>query len=140
MNERVEIEFHCTQLPGGERFLALQQADAYVQVVSANLDSALFRFPVTLRRHKGSGDWDFGGDCVKGTAGERFVYLCWCLQEGERFVMQGRVKVPLYVIPQDQITHALEHQTPLIASLILTNAKGLPVTGTIKPLSLLWEV
>ena len=141
MLESVVFEFHCTEIPVVENlFLALQEGDALVQAVPTTDSTALFRFSATVRPSKQVGRVDFGGACIQGTPESRFVYLCWCEPGGNSLRMTMRAKIPLYALTAEQVHLAIRLQTPLQAQISLSNPKGKPATGTLKPDCILWQI
>lgn len=141
MAESVVFEFHCTAVPVVENlFLALQEGTVLVQAVPTTENTARFRFTVTVRPAKQAGSVDFGGACIQGKPESRFVYLCWCVEEGGVLRMTMRAKIPLHALTTEQVNLALRLQIPIQASLKLSNEKGKPATGTLKPDCVLWQV
>ncbi len=130
LRERVEVEFICRSLPGSERHervnvrLGIQAGERVEQDVSADSDFALFRLFVVAREGKEAGTLDFGGEFVKGTAEERFVYLSWGTREGEAWERFARTKVPLTRLTLELVNRAIGEGRPLRAALRLTDAKG----------------
>lgn len=130
MRERLEIEFVCSNLPGdiwngrqGVR-LGVQAGERVEQDVSADENGALFRLFVVVREGKEPGTLDFGGEFVKGTANERFVYLSWGVRHGAAWETLGRTKVPLTCIGAERARRAIAEGNPLRAALSLSDSRG----------------
>jgi hypothetical protein len=141
MAESVAFEFHCAEIPSvANLFLALQEGTGLVQAIPTSESTALFRFMATVRPSKLAGKSDFGGACIQGTPDSRFVYLCWCVQEGGLLRMTMRAKISLQPLTAEQVNLALRLQAPLQAQISLSNEKGRPATGTLKPDKVLWQV
>lgn len=145
LRKRVEVEFMCRNLPRRELHervdarLGIQVGERVEQDVSVDSDFALFRLVVFAREGKEAGSLDFGGDFVKGTAEERFVYLSWGTRRGEAWAMFARTKVPLTRITPELVNRALVEGVPLRATLCLTDPKGRRPSSLRSEESVVWE-
>lgn len=141
----VDIEFECRDLPGAESEqwrslrLGIQKGKEVEDDVAADADVARFQFTLHARREEDSGLPVFTGPYAQGTPAERFVYLCWGERDGEQFRMSMRVKVPLADLTWEQVQAAASSGHPIRAVLHLTDAKGKPLTATIKGPYMEWE-
>lgn len=134
------------KLPGqrfGERedvHLGIQRGREVVG--SVPVDGADVRFDLTLDVIVGDsgGAADFRGPYVQGTRGARFFYLSWGqIGEDGAFAMFARVKLPLPALDADALARLKTGDTPLTALVELSDARGRPVTASVRAPQLVWE-
>ena len=83
---------------------------------------------------------DFRGPYVHGTRGARFLYLSWGqIGADGAFAMFGRVKLPLPALDADALARLKTGATPLTAVAELSDARGRPVTASLRAPQLVWE-
>jgi len=87
-----------------------------------------------------AGAADFRGPYVQGTRGARFFYLSWGqIGEDGAFAMFARVKLPLPALDADALARLKTGDTPLTALVELSDARGRPVTASLRAPQLVWE-
>jgi hypothetical protein len=80
-------------------------------------------------------DGDVRGPAVHGRRGERFLYLTWGDPAGENWRMFKRTKLML-----DPMVEELPDETDsLIVTVDLTDARGIPRSGRLKPPAIRWS-
>lgn len=111
-------------------------------VGSVPVDVTEVRFDLTLDVIVGDdgGAADFRGPYVQGTRGARFFYLSWGqIGEDSAFAMFARVKLPLPALDADALARLKTGDTPLTALVELSDARGRPVTASLRAPQLVWE-
>lgn len=78
---------------------------------------------------------DFRGPAVHGKRGERFLYLTWGDVAGGSFSMFRRLKLML-----DDLGPDVTSATQAIGVLSMTDAKGGPLCGRVKPHQITWTL
>lgn len=110
---------------------------AYVPVTAADAQFALL---LDLLVGEDGGVSDFRGPYAQGPRGARFVYLSWGrIDEAGEFAMIGRVKLPLPALDLDALARLKDGNTLLTARAELSDARGRPVTGSLRAPQLIWE-
>ncbi len=143
--ERVDIEFVCRNLTGSYALtregvhLGIQIGEQVEQEVPIANEPALFRLFVYVREGKLPGTVDFGGEAVKGTAEERFVYLSWGVRSGYGWDRFARTKVPLTRITPELLNRVLAEGRPLRANLRLLDERGRNVAALRGEEQVIWE-
>jgi hypothetical protein len=132
----ITIEILCRELPaGGDRslHLGIQRDDEIVD--STPVDAKEIVFKPTLRAQRNAdGSTNFLGPFAHGPKSERFIYLVWATKLGKASMqMVGRIKLHLNHLTWQTVAAAAEHDEPLRTRLALTNAKGKPVTASVRP-------
>jgi hypothetical protein len=105
----------------------LQEVEVQVR---GDAKSATWTFEVTTKVDA-DGNRDFGGPFVHGKRGERFVYVSWGDGSGDSFTMFRRAKLMLHEAPTTDGT--------AVATIHLTDGKGLPICARLKPPALEWS-
>ena len=82
---------------------------------------------------------DYRGPWVQGKRGDRFLYLSWGHDEGQRFVMARRAKLMLGVLDPAEMVEAREGAV-LEGRLSLVDARGEPVCAAIRPPAIRWTL
>lgn len=146
----IEIEIHCTNFPTAQQVgssqlrLGIQQKRKTVDDVLVTAEPVpehiVFRFALRVRGAQGEGAPNFLGDYAQGTPATRFVYLCWGTREHDEWVPQARAKIPLHGITWEQIEAATSAAEPICATISCTDAKGKPITASLKPNTFSWNV
>ena len=87
------------------------------------------------------GALDFKGPAVHGKRGERFLYLTWgnVASDGS-FTMFRRAKLMLNRVEDDLIHTAEASDTPLVATVDLTDGCGGPRCARVDPPALTWAL
>ncbi len=116
--------------------VALQVGRGPAGLVPGDAEAATWRAEVTVVERDGLRD--FRGPAVQGRKGERFLYLTWGQvdsgADGDTFTMFRRAKLMLDDVP------ALDAGPfTVIASVDLTDTRGGPRCGRLKPPALTWE-
>lgn len=134
------------KLPG-QRFGGREEVHIGIQRGSEVVDSvpvadADVQFDLTLDLLVGDGGGadDFHGPYVHGTRGARFLYLSWGQigADGEP-AMFARLKLPLPALDADALARLKTGATPLTAIAELSDARGRPVTASLRAPQLVWE-
>ncbi len=135
--QTVTFEFECIELPGRafgdykEVRLGIQEGKEVKHDVPGDAAEARFRFALDVTRNPRSGLPTFSGAYAQGTPESRFVYLCW----GERVdgTWNGfrRAKIMLGHLGWDCIHEAVTKQQPIRARIVVTDAKGGPVSASL---------
>jgi hypothetical protein len=136
----VTVEIRGVELPGrtcgphhGIR-VGLRQGSETVETVAGDATRASWEAPVKVRA--GKDGYDFTGASVRGRRGERFLALGWLDGTGHLF---RAAKLPLTAADPDVVRAALENDTPLVATVHLTDEDGLPRCATVKAPHLVWS-
>jgi hypothetical protein len=109
--------------------VGVQRGREVVDLVAGDAANATFEFEVGVRNGR------FAGPYVHGRGDQRFIYLSWGeITEGE-FRMFRRAKVQL-----DSLDPTKVDGRTVIAELGLTDAKGHPTCGSIRPPAVEWCV
>jgi hypothetical protein len=114
--------------------VALQVGRDPAGLVPGDAESATWRAEVTIVERGGLRD--FRGPAVQGKKGERFLYLTWGQidRDSKGFTMFRRAKLMLDDVP------ALDASpVTVIASVDLTDDRGGPRCGRLKPPAIQWE-
>jgi hypothetical protein len=83
---------------------------------------------------------DVRGPYIEGRPGERFIYLNWGTSNDDgRMNMFRRAKLMLDAVPGDVLAKAAANGT-LVGRLGLTDAKGQPLCGSVRPPAIEWSV
>jgi hypothetical protein len=141
----VQVVIRGHQLPGrtfcGDEtwdnvHVALQVGRDPAGLVPGDAEMATWRAEVTVVERDGLRD--FRGPAVQGKKGERFLYLTWgqidTAAGGDTFTMFRRAKLMLDDVPALDSSPAT-----VIASVDLTDEKGGPRCGRLKPPALTWQ-
>lgn len=148
MNDSTEIllQFDCRNLPGAARAewqavrLGIQQGRVVVDDVSGDVSQVTFTIPLRVTQQGGTDQLNFGGPFVHGPARERFVYLFWGTRQDGTWEMVRRAKVHLRQLGWSSIQRALERREPIRATLDLTDARGGPLSGSVKDQNIEWQL
>lgn len=145
MNERQPVQFQIEglNLPGAAWSvlrLGLQIGAKVVQDVPADAEEVTFRFSAEVGRNRKSGVPQFFGPAIHGPSDGQFVYLSWGQREGETWNIVRRAKLPLAGIGWELIQRATTGQKPVRIQLNMTDARGQPITASIKPNAIEWFV
>jgi hypothetical protein len=114
--------------------VALQVGRDPAGLVPGDADSATWRAEVTIVERDGFRD--FRGPAVQGKKGERFLYLTWGQidSDSKAFTMFRRAKLLLDDVPALETSPAT-----VVASVDLTDDRGCPRCGRLKPPAIQWE-
>jgi hypothetical protein len=83
--------------------------------------------------------FDLQGPYIQGPPGARFIYLSWgTVDDAKKFELFRRAKLWLDCIPSDVVTSAVD-QGLLVGRLGLTDRKGDPLCGTVRPPLIEWS-
>lgn len=143
---RVQFEFSCIHLPGAtfeghsRLRLGIQKGKMVVDDVPANAPGATFRFAMTVKENARIGQPNLTGPYAQGTPADRFVYLCRGERDGDTWDGFRRAKVKIGHLTWAQIDAAVQAQTPIRATIEMTDAKGEPIAATVKPGHITWHV
>lgn len=120
--------------------LGIQRKREVVSVVPRSTASATFTLDVDVVS-PGDGVLDFRGPFVHGKRGDRFLYLSWgeVARDGS-FGMVQRTKIRLGFIDPSLVERALDTGATLQGTLELSDQRGCPRSGTLKPEHIAWEV
>lgn len=148
MNERTEIliQLDCRNLPGAARAewqavrLGVQQGRAVVDDVAGDVPQVTFTIPLRVTGQPATDLPDFGGPFVHGARRERFVYLCWGTRRDGTWETIQRAKVHLRQLDWPSIQRAVEHGLPIQAMLDMTDARGGPLSGSVKDHNIEWHL
>lgn len=82
---------------------------------------------------------DLRGPYIQGSPGRRFIYLSWGVGGGPgSFAMFRRAKLWLDAVPADVMAAAVEGGL-LVGRLGLTDAKGWPLSASVRPPRIAWS-
>lgn len=85
------------------------------------------------------GEPDFRGPHVDGKRGDRHIYLDWFNREPDgQLKLFRRAKVMLEGLDPSVVEHAERTGAPVVCTIELTNAKGLPTTARFRADDLYW--
>lgn len=139
MKQRVQMECICVEPPAGnDLWIGLQEGRSVVQDVRADFSEQTFRFTLDVQPGA-NGQPNFTGAYAQGTPADRFVYLCWGQRVGGVWVGVRRAKIRLGELSWETIRAAIDADQPIRARISLTDAKGQPITASLKPGQMEWE-
>jgi hypothetical protein len=138
-----EIELECIDLPlvpvgSGELRLGVQAGKDVRQDVVLAAGQVIFRFPLAVAVDPRDGALRFSGDFAHGPRGGQFIYLCWGERVGGEWQGLRRAKLPLYTLAPEMVAAALRAGQALRARVHMTDAKGQPAAGSLKPVAYEW--
>ncbi|MGI8699901.1 MAG: DUF5990 family protein [Nocardioidaceae bacterium] len=113
--------------------VALQVRREPVGLVPGDAADAEWRTHVDIVDREGR--TDYRGPAVHGKAGERFLYLTWGTVDEEVFTMFRRAKIMLGDAPPDPGA-----ERAVVASVALTDEKGLPRCARIRAPAIAWAI
>jgi hypothetical protein len=117
--------------------LGIQLGRDAAELVRGDAREATWNTGITIQHTDNM--YDFRGPAVQGRRGDRFVYLTWGEVDGNgTFEMFRRAKLMLNRIDPDLIQSAIEHAGPLVASVHLTDACGMPRCARVDPPAIVW--
>lgn len=137
----VSFDLECVELPDYRMLdynnlrLGIQEKREVKQDVSCSVRQARFMF--TLEVYIDGDNMRFSGPVVQGSPGDQFIYLVWGERDGEEWKTSRRLKVPLSSVEIGRILHAIQTNQPLAMRILMTNNKGEPIAGVLKPSQ--WE-
>lgn len=131
------ITIRALDIPAADgRSLGMQRGKETVDLQPSTVSPQTWSFTVAARRRE-DGLIDITGQWVHGKNGDRFFYLVWHDQSGER---GGRSKVLFRDIDPDLVWSAFERHATLCADIHLTNARGEPAMGSVRPPQVSWRL
>ena len=146
----MEIIIHGHNLPGRmfrdagvpihEVHVGLQVRKDPEGLVPGDASEASWRMSVRVSvDHDGA--FDVAGPAVHGRCGERFVYLTWGnLGERNTFAMFRRAKLMFADIEPALVREALDRDRSLHARVNLTDDRGGPTCGRVRPPVVTWTL
>ncbi len=146
-NQReIKVLIHCRDLPGSkfqERTgvrLGIQKGTDVIEDVPADAEGVTFTAPLRVTRNPASGRPNFLGPFAQGTAGERFIYLCWGERRGGNWDGFRRAKLHLSHLSWESIEKAIEDGSTIEAVVNVTDAKGGPLCASVREDKIEWKV
>jgi hypothetical protein len=136
--ETINIILNCTHFPGiafhdkQQVFVGIQRKQEVVEPVPGDTGQATFSVPVQIKEGK-DGQPDFFGPNVHGKPGDRFIYLVWFENKGEKERFR-RAKIKLNHLTWDQV------KSDVKADLTLTNKRGEPISATVPEDLITWRL
>jgi hypothetical protein len=144
--KELTLLLHCRNLPGTECVgrtglrLGVQRGDVVIEDVPADREKVIFSIPLRVIPNGRNGQPDFRGPFVHGKVGERFLYLCWGERVGEAWDGVRRAKLYLRYLSQQLLQKALHAGIPIGVHLDMTDAKGFPLTASIREDDIEWRL
>jgi hypothetical protein len=144
MKKQLAILLQCREFPGirfGDYLnvhLGVQRGKGIVDVTRGDAGFKEFCLTVDVAAGK-DGLPNFSGPFVHGKTGNKFLYLVWFDKKDEANEMFRRAKIKLQHFTWEAINTALENETPVTASVRLTDPKGCPVCASLKPGQISWD-
>lgn len=138
------MELVCVDMPGAvfeQRTrvrLGVQKGRQVVDDLPADVEPAVFRFPVQVKGDPADNDPDFGGAYVQGRPRARFVYLCWGERVGGAWEGFRRAKLPLRALGWQMIDRAVQTASPLRATIRMHDGRGGPAAASLKVEQVEW--
>jgi hypothetical protein len=120
--------------------LGVQQGAAVIDDAPADAPETIFTIPLEVRRDLESGQPRFGGPFAHGAPAARFVYLSWGVRNGATWQIVRRAKIHLSRLTWPAIERAVEQGQPIEAIVDLIDARGRPVSGSVKDAQIEWRV
>jgi hypothetical protein len=118
-------------------FVGVQRDDQVVDLVPGDAGSVIFDLTVdVVDKPRGL---EFLGPYAHGSPLARFIYLSWGSVVERRFEMFRRAKLMFDVLDPAEVRENLATGNRLQATVDLTDAKGGPLCGTIRPPKVIWE-
>lgn len=111
-------------------FVGIQKRKEVVDAVPGDTDVAMFTIPVQVQEGR-YGNPDFSGPSVHGKPRDRFIYVVWFENVGDRERFR-RAKVKLNHLAWEQLEGDVE------AELAMTDGRGEPISGTVKKEWIQW--
>jgi len=131
--------FRSAGVPIHNVHVAVQVRDAPEGLVAGDAPSAEWHVDVGIVDDDGT--YDFRGPAVHGTRGERFIYLTWGdVTADGGFTMFRRAKLMLGDIDPALIRAGLERDTPVVATIDLTDGCGGPRCARVRAPALVWSL
>ena len=133
-----ELVFHCYNLPGREFDgqteirLGIQRGDSVREDVPADREEVVFTFPLRALFNPETAQVDFRGPFVQGKRDERFVYFVWGVRDGDHWITIRRAKFYLRFLDPERLNRARDSGQPISLRLEMTDAKGKPLTASIR--------
>lgn len=119
--------------------VGVQRKREVVDLVAGDAPQAQFDLEIALRRSR-DGAPDPGGPFVHGGPGERFVYLSWGnVGDDGSFEMFRRIKLWLRGLDPTLLDDAARDRRRLQVELTLTDCRGGPRCGGVKPDTVNWS-
>lgn len=127
--------------PGARLSLGVQRGKEVIGLVPVDGRAATFDLTLDLLPDAADGAGDWRGPYVHGPRGARFLYLCWGqIGEDGAFAIGSRAKLPLSALDAAAVARLRQSGAILIAALDLTDKRGRPVSGSVRPPRLAWLV
>jgi hypothetical protein len=119
--------------------VGVQRKREVIDLVPGDADQAVFDLDITVRPGR-DGRPDHGGPVVHGRPNERFVYLSWgAVGDDGSFEMFRRIKLWLRGLDPELLDAATQEGRRLQVELSLTDCRGGPRCGGIKPDAVSWS-
>ena len=138
MAATLQVLFECHTLPhpGSPQpicqRLGIQEGKAVVQDIPLEGQVEIhFHFTLQVELEPSSGAVMYKGKYVQGPRSNPFIYLCWGNRSEGYWEQYGRAKIPLNVIPRQQIQQKLQDGSLLCARIRLTGSNGKPALATL---------
>ena len=106
--------------------IGIQCGKVVLNIVPGDATEARFEFDAEVT------EGDIRGPCIHGKKGDRFVYLSWGENGADGFEMFRRIKL--------HVSHIGPAARTVEARLELTDGRGGPVCGTVRPPRVQWRV
>jgi len=120
--------------------VGIQRGREVVDLVPGDAAVAAFDVDIQLRSGR-DGHLEPSGPFVHGRPGERFVYLSWGnVREDGSFEMFRRIKLWLRGLDPAMLDRAAQSDHALQVELALTDGRGGPRCGGLKPDAVAWSV
>ena len=139
----ITVNLVCRDMPGltfaGYRdvHLGIQKGKETVASVPGDVEQAVFSAP--LRVQDRDGRPNFLGPFVHGTPQQRFLYLVWVAEDGDKPKMFRRAKIHLRHLTWSQLRSAFDEGRPITATLRMTDAKGGPLCASVPASHIAWS-
>ena len=129
----------CAPVAAGESvFVGVQRGSDVVAEVRADAREAVFDLEFRVGERK-DGTPNFLGPFAQGPVDDRFFYISWGLgRQPGRTRMFRRLKIRLGHVGWTQIRRAAKGGKPIEVRLRLTDARGMPLCGSVPPTHATW--
>lgn len=140
---QVLFECHTFPHPGSPRpicqRLGIQEGKEVTQDIPFEGQVEVsFHFTLQVEVEPISGMTIYRGKYVQGPRYNPFIYLCWGNRSEGNWEQYGRAKIPLSVIPRQQIQQKLQDGSLLSARIRMTGSNGNPALATLNSNHVEW--
>lgn len=148
MASRLRVRVIGTDLPGIRHsdagavrepvHVGIQRGKDVIDAVPADRTRVTFEAEFEIGTQP-DGRLNFLGPYSQGDRHDRFFYLSWGIQSGDRFDMFRRLKIRLGHLSRAKVDAALKSGKPLTVRLKLTDKKGGPLCATPPATHIAWD-